>query len=183
MYKRQDEEKFEIAKQKGYFCYAFAESIAKCKGQKSIPEREVFKDLLGGESGITEKQHEFAKKSFDVFGCETLYCYMQLYCLLMSSALVKCFQSTVYQCILFSICGLVIFLHFQVTALRQIYIYQRQNFPISQTDQSIVPLRIWFEGVLHLLLKRLELLEKKNLKAMKRSKVFILMLIVCIVFR
>ena len=75
-----DEEKFEIAKQKGYFCYAFAESIAKCKGQKSIPEREVFKDLLGGESGITEKQHEFAKKSFDVFGCETLYCYMQLYC-------------------------------------------------------------------------------------------------------
>ena len=77
-----DEEKLEIAQQKGYMCYSFCTSLYKIKEQKTLPEMEQWTEKLGGTVGIKPEELEFAQKSWDVYGCKNLFDYMKIYCLI-----------------------------------------------------------------------------------------------------
>lgn len=77
-----DENKLDIAKQKGYFPYKFCTSLAKVKTTYQLPLKHEWDDTLGGETSITDSELEFAQLSWDTFNCNDLYDYMLLYCLI-----------------------------------------------------------------------------------------------------
>ncbi len=64
---------------KGFFPYEYCSSFELMKETKKIPKREAFYSVLNEEI-ISEKDHRFASKMWDIFQCENLIDYAELYC-------------------------------------------------------------------------------------------------------
>ena len=64
---------------KGVFPYEYCTSFKKMINTKKIPKIEAFKSVLS-ESTISHEDHQFAQKMWNLFGCENLIDYIEVYC-------------------------------------------------------------------------------------------------------
>ncbi|KAE8744368.1 hypothetical protein FOCC_FOCC008972 [Frankliniella occidentalis] len=75
-----EEEKQSLLKQKGVMCYDFLTTFERVKNQKELPEREAFYNRLKQEA-VSEEDYQRAEKVWNVFECDSLLTYTELYCL------------------------------------------------------------------------------------------------------
>ena len=54
-----DENKFQSAQEKNFFCYDFATSVEKVKNYNGLPPIEDWKDTLTGKVSVTDEEYRF----------------------------------------------------------------------------------------------------------------------------
>ena len=73
------DEKLKVALRKGIFPYDFASSVKLLKETHGIPPRECFANKITGQSDISEDDHQFCWHVYELFSCNSLYEYLQIY--------------------------------------------------------------------------------------------------------
>ena len=74
-----DQDKLKVALRKGLFPYEYAKSVSILKKTHGIPPRNCFASKITEQTKISESDHAWAVYVYDLFSCESLYDYLQVY--------------------------------------------------------------------------------------------------------
>ena len=96
---QQSEERKKLLLRKGVFPYEWAESLDKLRATKELPARECFFSSLT-QAGISPEDYEHGRTVFEVFECQNMLDYCELYCQLDTMLLLEVlcdFRATIFK--------------------------------------------------------------------------------------
>jgi hypothetical protein len=79
LYSSDESSKKKLLLRKGVYCYEWATSLNKLKNTTKLPAYKYFYSKLANRN-ISPKEYRHAQKVFDVFNCENMQDYTELYC-------------------------------------------------------------------------------------------------------